>query len=42
MREKHPEFGFYSNSPNLKKLEKILLGTYQGLLKIILQLNKKQ
>ena len=41
MREKHPEFGFYSNSPNLRKLEKILLGTYQGLLNTILKLNQR-
>jgi hypothetical protein len=31
MREKHPEYGFYSNSPNLKKLEKNLTGTYKVL-----------
>lgn len=41
MREKHPQFGFYSNSPNLKKLEKILLGTYQGLLSTIRKLNHR-
>jgi len=41
IREKHPEFGFYSNSPNLKKLEKILLGTYLGLLNTILKLNQR-
>jgi hypothetical protein len=41
MREKHPEFGFYSNSPNLKKIEKIMLGTYEGLLGLIYKLNNR-
>lgn len=41
MREKHPEFGIYSNSPNLKKLEKILLGKYQGILNTILKINHR-
>jgi hypothetical protein len=42
MREKHPEFGFYSNSPNLKKIEKIMLGTFEGLLGLIYKLNNKK
>ena len=41
IREKSPEYGFYSNSPNLKKLEKILLGTYQGMLENIIKISKK-
>jgi hypothetical protein len=42
MKEKEPEFGFYSISPNFKKLEKILLGTYQGLLGMIMQIKNKK
>jgi hypothetical protein len=42
MREKHPDFGFYSLSPNLNKLEKILKGEYKSLLDEIRKIQAKQ
>jgi len=34
-REKHPDFGYYSLSPNFKKLEKMLAGQYEGFFNLI-------
>jgi hypothetical protein len=41
IREKHPDFGFYSLSPNLNKLEKILKGEYKSLLEEIRKIQAK-
>jgi hypothetical protein len=35
MREKNPEFGYYSLSPNFKKIENMLAGIYENLLTTI-------
>ena len=35
MREKSPDYGFYSLSPNLKKLEKMLKGLPYQLIHVI-------
>jgi hypothetical protein len=41
MREKNPEFGFYSLSPNFKKIEKMLTNQPYHLLQFLINIIKK-